>query len=100
MDHAKLFGVLVLGGAMLGLGCGSSAPGPLDAASDDDAVSPAGDGGARADAAAVIADDTGSTGDSGLEECGFCPNVECCETGPDGTPRERPGLVCCWSTSC
>ena len=94
MDHAKLFGVLVIGGAMLGEGCSGSAPSPVDAATSDAARRPTEDGGAQADAAMGAADG------AALEECGFCPNVACCETGADGTPRERAGLVCCWGTSC
>ncbi len=90
MDHGKLFGVLVIGGAMLA--CGGSGPSAVDAAT------PNRDGG-NANDAAPTADDAATTDDAGAMQCGFCPNEACCEMGPDG-PRERPGLVCCWGTTC
>jgi hypothetical protein len=98
MDHSKLFRVLVIGGAMLGTGCVETPPpAEIDAASDPE------DGGeiAREDAPPAAMDDAGGAGaDSGLVECGFCPNEVCCEDDGAGGMRTRPGMMCCWSTSC
>jgi len=89
MDHRKLFNVLVLGGAMLGLGCLEEDPPPPE------------------DAGAAMSDDAGADVDAsaggdagGLMECGFCPNEACCETDASGTSRTRAGMMCCWGTSC
>lgn len=99
MDPQKLFQVLVVGGALLGVGCTpESMPEPepeedaavsLDAGSD-----PADAGEAPADAGATPAD----AGEP--MECGFCPNEVCCETDEEGNSSVREGLVCCWGTSC
>lgn len=93
MDATRLFGVLVLGGAMIGLGCSD------DAAPDPDPPDPAAeDGGPPAVDAGGPADAGGAPGE--LIECGFCPNDECCEVDADGNSRTRAGLMCCWGTSC
>jgi hypothetical protein len=84
MDTTKLFHVLVVGGALLA-GCREDQ---------------AGDAGAGADAG-MAADAPAAGEDAGdLVECGFCPNPDCCVTEPSGESHERPGMVCCWSTSC
>ena len=79
MDQTKLFQVLVVGGALLGAGCGGPAPSAPDAS--------------ESDATAAI------DGGGALVECGFCPN-DCCVPDGAGGSRARDGFVCCWATSC
>lgn len=105
MKTNKLFSVLVLGGAMLGLGCredsvtvDAAAP-PLDAAHTLADAAASSDGGAAAEAGST-ASDAAATGDVGPMNGGFCPNSIGCDTGPDGRSRERPGFMCCWGTHC
>ncbi|MBX3273450.1 MAG: hypothetical protein KF729_24515 [Sandaracinaceae bacterium] len=87
MDTSKLFQVLVVGGAMLGLGCVDSTL--------------ASDAGEEPTDAVVAATDAASDVDAGEgTDCGLCPNELCCEAQPDGTRATRPGMVCCWGTSC
>ena len=95
MDQTRLFKVLVLGGAMLGMGCLEEAPAPPP---EDDGGAVIADAAMGTDAAMVIpATDAALQGDAGeLTECGFCPNEVCCHT--DGTTRA--GMMCCWGTSC
>ena len=120
MDHRKLFHVLVVGGAMLGLGCrdedrsetsgladgGDPAPdgGGTDASALGDASGAvvAGDGGPGADAGPAPGADAGaSAADAGpLEECGFCPTDFCCVDDGEGGVAVRDGFMCCWGTSC
>jgi hypothetical protein len=117
MDHRKLFHVLVVGGAMLGLGCrdedrtetssladgGDEAP---DAGKADDGTladaSTASDAGGDGDAGSPAEIDAGNgTADAGpLEECGFCPNDLCCVDDGTGSLMVRDGFACCWGTSC
>jgi len=103
MDHGKLFKVLVIGGAMLGMGCLEESPSPLadsgtalpDASMPSDAsvVAPGDD--------AAIGVDAGGDSDAGeLIVCGICPNEECCETDEMGNAATRAGMLCCWGTSC
>lgn len=105
MDPSKLFHVLVIGGALLGTGClEDTPPGPTrDAAASSDAGPPL-DGGAPLDAGAEIDAGTAAPVDAGPGaepmECGICPNEACCETDESGESHTRPGLVCCWGTSC
>ena len=87
MHGGKLFNVLVLGGAMLGLGCVESAP-PAEDAGD----SPVADSGPGVAPGADAGDE--------LMECGFCPNDVCCDTDAAGESVTRPGMMCCWGTSC
>lgn len=104
MDHRKLFQVLVVGGALLGASCREEDEerAVVDAGAEADAgptpVVDAGGGGGDAG----LAGDAGQLpeADAGLEECGFCPNDVCCETGEDGVSRVRDGFMCCWGTSC
>lgn len=105
MTTHKLFQVLVVGGALLGAGCREEGGGTPDAGAggDPDAPPPTGDDAGLSDAAlptdaTMTLPDIDGGGDP--VECGFCPNPECCETGADGVPREMPGFVCCWGTSC
>ncbi len=102
MDASKLFKVLVIGGAMLGLACEPAAVPDEDGGDARDAAPTPGDA-ALADAASP--EDGGSAvapgGDAGEPiECGLCPNDDCCETAADGTSTTRPGMMCCWGTSC
>ena len=112
MDHARLFKVLVIGGAMLGIGCQQEAPPPAtdagrevaDAAMGEDAAIGQ-DAAMGIDAAmgtdAAMGIDAGGTDDGGeLELCGICPNTECCVTDEMGTSSTREGMICCWGTSC
>jgi hypothetical protein len=87
MNLEKLFKVLVMGGALIG--CDAEAPSPDAAASDAAAVD-------ATDAVAVDATEgmeTDAMVDGGEALC-FCP-ADCC----DG-PTPKPGIECCWSTSC
>jgi len=110
MDQRKLFQVLVIGGALLGVGCeeeASDPPAEHDAGDVADATTPAGDdaGEATADASTHVAD--AATGDAAtaaadageLMNCGFCPN-ECCVDDGMGGQKARDGFECCWGTSC
>lgn len=106
MDAEKLFRVLVIGGAMLSVGCVEEAPAPVDGAAP-----------AARDASALVSDaapmseldarvspigvDASSPVDAGEPvECGLCPSEECCETDASGNSHERAGLMCCWGTAC
>ena len=111
MDHGKLFRILVIGGAVLGAGCLETATpaGPEDAGARDAGAEGVADAGSADGGSAEVADAGSGETDSGvatppdageLMECGICPNVECCETDESGASHERPGLVCCWGTSC
>lgn len=86
MDIGKLFGVLVVGGAML-VGCDSQEPAPPDASD----VAAAG----ATDAAGV----DGAPGEE-LVDCGFCPNEACCVYNDEGVGSTKEGFECCWATSC
>lgn len=100
MKHNKLFGVLVLGGAVLGLGCREENVVAQDGGLPMSDAAQAADDAASADDAAPAVGDAGATQDAPLMNGGFCPNDIGCEVGPDGQPRERAGLMCCWGTHC
>ncbi|MCA9667772.1 MAG: hypothetical protein KC503_19365 [Myxococcales bacterium] len=115
MRIRKLFGVLVLGGASLGLACGDDAGGKpttdttggradvvlvqkdkgiADTVAKDSSVVV--DAKPAADAPPTPGGD-GSL-DSASEDAqngGFCPNDVACENG-----KLKKGFYCCWSTSC
>jgi hypothetical protein len=130
MNGKKLFKVLVLGGAPLGLalGCGGQAGSPQGpdqavkvAAADKGIVSPtdtklppwldAGKpslpdlaapqlDGNVSPSADAVAADTGTASDMALTNGGFCPNEVACEKQVDESWKPRPGFFCCWATSC
>ena len=109
MTSQKLFQVLVVGGALVGAGCREEEPARVDAGSGDPDAGPGENdaGGALTDVllptdATMTLDVPGTPGEDGgeLMECGFCPNLDCCETDAAGNPVTRAGLVCCWGTSC
>ncbi|HUH03281.1 MAG TPA: hypothetical protein VML75_14890 [Kofleriaceae bacterium] len=94
MDIAKLFGVLVVGGALL-VGCdGESEPAPADA----NGVSASGMADAAADTGVAATPDAAPT--TGLQECGFCPNEACCVVDDEGVSSVKDGFECCWGTTC
>lgn len=96
MDIAKLFGVLVVGGALL-VGCDSEGqPAPADA-NGVNASGAADAAPGAADAAAGAADSAPTTE---LQECGFCPNEACCEYDDEGVGSTKAGFECCWGTTC
>jgi hypothetical protein len=120
MDQRKLYQVLVIGGALVGLGCDEeSARGAEDGGQRSETTPPSTDaGGAEPDAALADAapladaeavdgprgmtDAAPGTADAGgdLEDCGFCPNEWCCVDDGMGGPKARDGFECCWATSC
>jgi len=97
MDIAKLFRVVVIGGALL------TANGCSDQEDDtDDSTDPA---------LSELPDATPEGGpdpdpqnaDASVEElenCGFCPNEICCEIDDAGNSTLIDGFECCWATSC
>jgi hypothetical protein len=109
MTSQKLFQVLVVGGALVGAGCREEEPARADAgpAGRDGGPDETDAGGTLVDAslptdATMTLDVPVTPGDDagGLTECGFCPNPDCCVPDGAGGSMERPGFVCCWSTSC
>ncbi len=90
MSLDKLFGVLVMGGALLAVG----------GCSDEDRDDGQGPLTGAPDAAPGSADATPSPGDGGeLAPC-FCNVDACCERDESGAGTLQPGFECCWSTTC
>ncbi len=91
-DVAKLFKVLVIGGAMLA--CDEPVDPLADAHVTDGGVM--NDGGVAEDSATEDgAVNDSAVSDSGLIDGGFCPNETACEGGV-----LREGFECCWMTTC
>lgn len=93
MDIGKLFGVLVVGGALLTTGPGCKQEEESGKPDASTANVPAHDGGQDA------MPDGADASSEELIECGFCPN-DCCVTDEHGNSAAKEGFVCCWGTSC
>lgn len=108
MEYAKLWRVLVIGGAMLGMGCRQEAAPPAtdaggelsDAATGTDAATGQDAAAMPGQDAAVGVDAGGADAGDAPVQCGICPNEECCVTDEMGTSSVREGMICCWGTSC
>jgi hypothetical protein len=86
MEIAKLFRVLVVGGASVAAACTPSEDPPVE---EDASV-------ADASADAMMSADAVPTDDAtGMATECFCNTTECC----DGA-NLRDGFICCWGTSC
>lgn len=108
MDVKRWFNVLVIGGAMLGCTEPDPSQPPVDAAvAVEDGGSPSLEDGGLTDAGPTTTADAGvgvdAGGAPGPTDAGvdgslvLCPGEDdaFCEGG-----EARPGLVCCWGTSC
>lgn len=105
-EPSKLFRVLVLGGALFGAACttdessktGASAPRDDAAAVSDEGVAVADADGADADGADAAEPTVDATVERELCVCEAAG--ECCESDASGASTARPGIECCWGSSC
>ena len=97
MKLSKLFGVLVIGGAMMTTG------GCVDDSDERDGPLTSGaDASAEIDGAKAAADAATSTADATTAELGqcFCDSQPCCSRDENGVGTVQVGFECCWTTTC
>ncbi len=103
MRSARLFRVMVIGGALLGCGTADQGTQPLQQRTQESPPDsgPVFDAGTAADAAAAADAEATVTPDTGVEPspC-ICSPTRCCEPGAGGASVVQAGFECCWGTSC
>lgn len=97
MKLSKLFGVLVIGGAMM------TTTGCVDDSDERDGPLKSGaDASSELDGANSTADAATAPVDSSTEELGpcFCDSEPCCSRDENGVGTVQVGFECCWTTTC